>query len=242
MKKLLVVGIAGIGLLVCAPANSADRATKPVYKAAPVAPPVPAFSWTGVYVGGHFGYLWGHTRIVEVEMGLVALGPTNGVVGGVLGGVNWQTGPVVLGGEADIGWSNAHGNGVLPSTPEFFQYQIRSTAHVRARIGYDFAGTLVYLAGGLAIARAHVQEIEATVSLCQVGGTYTGGSIGVGVERAFTPLISGRLEYLYDDFGHKTYTMMDDAYRVSVTGQTLRGAIVFRFSGGKAPTPVMAKY
>jgi len=156
------------------------------------------------------------------------LGPTNGVIGGVLGGGNWQTGPLVFGGEADIGWTNAHGSN-LGQFGELFQYNIRWTSHVRGRIGYAFAGTLVYVAGGLAIAKAHVQEIETCGLACTVGGTYTGGSIGGGIEQAFTRQISGRIEYLYDDFGHKSYALGDDAYRVHITGSTVRGAVIFRF-------------
>jgi outer membrane immunogenic protein len=91
--------------------------------------------------------------------------------------------------------------GALPSSAEFFEYKIRWTAHARGRIGYAFGGTLVYIAGGLAVAHADVQEIE-PVTLAATGGTYTGGSIGGGVEQAFTRNISGRIEYLYDDFGH----------------------------------------
>jgi len=110
---------------------------------------------------------------------------------------------------------------------ESFKYEIDWTGHARARIGYDFGGTLVYIAGGLAVAEAHVEEVEILVSR---GGNYAGGSIGGGVERMFTPQISGRIEYLYDDFGHKTYAAGDDTYRVAVTGQTIRGALVVRFS------------
>jgi hypothetical protein len=36
----------------------------------------------------------------------------------------------------------------------------------------------------------------------------------------------GRNVYLYDDFGHRTYTTADDTYYVSVAGQTVRGALV----------------
>jgi outer membrane immunogenic protein len=222
--------IAALGALVLAsPAFAADLRTKMSVKALPP-PSMPASTWTGFYVGGHLGYLWGHTEIAEADtLTVVALGPTNGWVGGVLAGANWQIGSLVLGGEADFGWSNATGNGAALLTPsETFKYEINWTSHARARIGYDFNGTLVYLAGGLAVAQAHVEEVEA-ITLFTGGGTYTGASIGGGVEHIFTPQISGRIEYLYDDFGHKTYTAGDDTYRVGVTGQTVRGALIVRF-------------
>src|SRR6266581_6931773 len=135
MKKALLGAAALVALMVTAPSFAADVPGRMPVKAPPLAP-VPVFTWTGFYLGGHVGYLWGHTRIEETETA-GALGPTNGVVGGLLGGANWQTGPLVLGGEADIGWSNARGNGAVPLTTEFFEYQIRWTSHVRGRIGYD---------------------------------------------------------------------------------------------------------
>lgn len=222
----VVAAIAAIGAFLTAPALAADMAVKAPPKSAAIQVPA-APDWTGVYLGGHLGYLWGHTVIDEAATGgLVVLGPTNGVVGGVLGGVNWQIEHFVFGGEADIGWSNANGNGVAVSS-DIYTYKIQSTSHVRGRIGYDSNGTLFFVAGGLAVAQAHVQEIEATVAAS--GGTYVGASIGGGVEQIFTPQVSARIEYLYDDFGHKNYTTADDSYRVGVTGQTVRGALIIRF-------------
>ena len=223
MKSSSLVIFALGALMLTSPVFAADQRTKMPVKALPAAT-MPAPTWSGFYVGGHFGYLWGHTVIDSADT-LVVLGPTDGFVGGVLAGANWQTGSLVLGGEADIGWSNAHGSGISSITEDVFNYEINWTSHARVRVGYDYAGTLLYIAGGLAVAQAHIQEVEAVFE----GGTYTGGSIGAGVEHIFTPQVSGRIEYLYDDFGHKTYTAGDDMYRVAVTGQTVRGALVLRF-------------
>jgi opacity protein-like surface antigen len=70
------------------------------------------------------------------------------------------------------------------------------------------------------------------------GGKYVGWSVGGGIDYAFTRNIIGRIEYLYDDFGHKDYTGSDgDPYRVSLTGHTLRGALTWKLDGfGKGPT------
>ena len=48
---------------------------------------------------------------------------------------------------------------------------------------------------------------------------------GGGIERAFSSQMRARIEYLYDDFGSKTYVTGADTYTVHVTGQTLRGAV-----------------
>jgi outer membrane immunogenic protein len=81
--------------------------------------------------------------------------------------------------------------------------------------------------GGLAIAEAHVQE---TANVIATGGTYLGWSIGGDIDYAITHNLVGRIEYLYDDYGHKDYTgVSGDMYRVSLTGQTLRGALIWKF-------------
>lgn len=228
MRKGLFAGIVVIAALFTAgPVFSADLGTRMPVKAPPLAPAaVPVFTWTGFYLGGHVGYLWARNSIEEADI-ILAEGHTNGVVGGVLGGANWQTGPLVLGAEADIGWSNAHGSKL--GIDESFDYNIHWTSHVRGRAGYAaFPSTLLYIAGGLAITHDTVRMLELVPPMV-CGGTFTGWSIGAGIEQAFTRYISARLEYLYDNFGHKTYTMNDDTYRVGVTGNTVRGAVIFRF-------------
>ena len=62
---------------------------------------------------------------------------TNGGIGGLLAGVNWQNGAFVYGLEADFGWSNAHGSGIAPppaAPPVIFvpnQYTINWTTDLR---------------------------------------------------------------------------------------------------------------
>src|SRR5438105_9535676 len=58
MKKLLVGSLVLISALVGTSAGAADLPRAPVYKAAPIAPPVPYYNWTGLYVGGHGGAAW----------------------------------------------------------------------------------------------------------------------------------------------------------------------------------------
>ena len=60
MNKLVVALLSSAALLVTAAvASAADLPARNVYKA-PIA--APAFSWTGIYIGGNVGYGWGRTR------------------------------------------------------------------------------------------------------------------------------------------------------------------------------------
>jgi outer membrane immunogenic protein len=243
---------------VIATASAADLPVKAPYYKAPVA--APAFNWSGFYAGGHFGYLWGRTHVEEDAELVERNAATNGVVGGVLGGYNWQLGAWVLGLDADFGWSNAHGRGSSPPPPpevttlvEPNRYDINWTSHVRGRVGYAFDTWLVYAAGGLAVAdftfhpgdvvtttttfgfdpNTGVLVSDATTSRASrpsTSKTYAGFSIGGGVEHAFNSWLIGRVEYFYDDFGHKDYASPDgDTYRVGLKAQTVRGALSVKF-------------
>jgi outer membrane immunogenic protein len=166
----------------------------------------------------------------------------------------------VLGLDTDIGWSNARGTGAQPLPPDEVtvrelanRYDINWTSHVRGRVGYAFDSWLVYAAGGLAVAdfTFHPGDVVTTtttfgfdpntgnlvsdattsrVSRPSTSKTYTGFSIGGGVEHAFNSWLIGRVEYLYDDFGSKTYGSSDgDAYRVTLKSQAVRGALSVKF-------------
>jgi outer membrane immunogenic protein len=119
MKKLLFASAAYVLFI----GPSALAADLPVYKKAPVAPPV--FSWTGFYVGGNVGYSWGRasTDLTEtVSTTATIIGPNgplasatvtttsfgndrarlNGALGGFQAGYNWQFDRYVAGFEGDI--------------------------------------------------------------------------------------------------------------------------------------------
>jgi outer membrane immunogenic protein len=216
--KLLVIAAlavsAGIGA-----ASAADLAARPYAKAAD-----PAYDWSGFYVGGHVGYLWGKTRVVDDGVLTEPGAPTNGVIGGVLAGYNWQSGPLLLGIEADIGWTHAIGRGaeLLTTTTTPNTYDLRWTSHLVGKAGYAVGQWLFFATGGLGIADLNFVEgiTTTTTTPLLVGGKYLGFSVGGGVEYAFTRNLLGRLQYIYDDFGGKTYVAADGGiYRVGVSSQ-----------------------
>lgn len=212
-------------------ASAADMPVKaPVYRAAKL-----PYDWSGLYLGGHVGYLWGRTRVDEDGEVTEPNASTNGAIGGAMVGYNWQSGPVVFGLEGDFGWTNAHGTGeVVPPPPVITTqapntYDVNWTSHIRGRVGYAFDKWLLFIAGGFAVADFDFHE-GATTTTTIVGAKYTGWSLGGGAELAITRNLVGRVEYLYDDFGHKDYVgVTGDPYRVSFRGQTVRGALAWKF-------------
>jgi outer membrane immunogenic protein len=215
-----------IGLSALVFAQSASAADMPVK--APIAKVAAPYDWSGFYVGGHFGYLWGKTRVEENGIVTEPGAPTNGAIGGVLVGYAWQSGPLVFGLEGDFGWTHAHGVGfAVPVTPN--TYDVNWTTHIRGLGGYAVDNWLFFVAGGLAVADLDFHEGDDLFA--RVGGKYYGWSIGGGAAYAITQNLIVRVEYLYDDYGHKDYVnQFNDVYRVSLTGQTLRGALIWKFN------------
>jgi outer membrane immunogenic protein len=134
------------------------------------------------------------------------------------------------------------------------QYDLNWVGRARGRIGYAFNNWLVFAAGGFSVADFDFREGEvqqpdpgggggggvilaptspaasAAQQRLHAGGRYYGWSVGGGVETAITRNLVGRLEFLYDDFGHKDYVgATGNPYRVSLTGETVRGALAWKF-------------
>jgi outer membrane immunogenic protein len=109
----------------------------------------------------------------------------------------------VLGLEGDFSGSNIKG-----STGSSLTYgcgsgpacasEVQSFGTVRARLGYAFDTWLVYGTGGTAFGHIHTFIQNSTFD-----GTNdrAGWTAGAGIEHAFTPHWSAKLEYLHADLG-----------------------------------------
>jgi outer membrane immunogenic protein len=173
-------------MLAVGAAGAADMQRAVPYYTAPA--PVSGYSWTGPYIGGNLGYLWGNTT----------KNPTNpsGIAGGVQGGYNWQTGQFVFGGEADISAADAS------DTFAPWKFSNRWFGTVRARVGYAFNNILVYGTGGLAFGDGQVQ-----VGILSENKTHFGWAAGFGMEVGLTSNLSARVEYLFVDLTDKPYAL-----------------------------------
>jgi outer membrane immunogenic protein len=230
----------------------------PLYsKAPPMAAPssrmTATYNWSGFYVGGTVGYLWGRTHVDDDGVDIEHNAKTNGTIAGAIFGYSWQINRFVFGLEGDIAWSNAHGVGAedpppppppppaAPPPPVLIpvtthgpnSYNAHWTSRARGRFGYAFDNWQVFAAFGLAAADLNFQEGAINTVLVPAsvnGGKYYGWSIGAGVEWAFASNFIARVEYFYDDYGHKDYIgVLNDPYRVSLTGQSLRAALAYKF-------------
>jgi outer membrane immunogenic protein len=204
MKNVLHAAAA---LAIAAIATCADAADM-VWRDRSSVVAVPPSGWTGAYVGLNGGYQFG-------KIGNLPLKPS-GVLGGVQGGYNWQTGQFVFGAETDLQLSSA--------SDTFAPYQFSNPwfGTVRGRAGFAFSNVLVYATGGLAYGRGRLTFAGVTETHTDAGWT-AGGGIEVGL----TPHWSAKTEYLYFDLGNQSYVLTGT--NNDLTSHLLRFGVNYRF-------------
>jgi outer membrane immunogenic protein len=224
MKKVLLASAALAAL-----STAALAADLPSRRLAPVAPVVPAFTWTGLYAGGQVGYSFGNDTPTAFGGGaplvggvFTASGSANqtGIIGGGHVGYLWSTqslpvfgglfGPAfgsgaVIGIEGDADGSSARSRYVLGGIPgTLFTGGERTPIQgsVRGRLGFTFDRFLVYATGGAAFGDLHTSYfLPAVPTFTSFSHTRVGYTVGGGVEYAVTNNATIRAEYRYTDFG-----------------------------------------
>jgi outer membrane immunogenic protein len=229
MKKILMVGIAAA--FCGAPALAADLPMRAPAYGAPVGA---AQMWTGCYIGGNLGGVWGDSKFDWSNFGTgFAAGAdtqvipvadatlhSSGFTGGGQLGCNAQFGAAVIGLEGDIQYTGLSANRaaatlggglVLPANiNESFSSHWLST--IRGRLGFVNGGWLIYGTGGLAVANVSYSDQNCFVGIgtpgCNTASasqTRTGWTVGGGAEWIIEPGWTIRLEYLYADLGNTSY-------------------------------------
>jgi len=164
------------------------------------------FDWTGFYIGAHAGFGRGASSAVLSDPAITASsGSFGGVIGGVQAGYNVQlSSGIVLGAEADITFPNylaSNSIAALLATPRSdVVEQLDYAGTLRGRIGYASGHWLAYATGGLAWAGERFVNTPAIGSEEKELNVRLGWAAGAGVEYAFAPHWSLRLEYLYSRF------------------------------------------
>ena len=194
--------------LACMPvvAMSADLPPRPMY-APPQAPMAPTFSWTGFYIGANVGAGWNHGNLND-SFGLFSGGANNNAtfLGGGQVGANYQINNFVLGIEGDFDWlanNNNSGNGTTldGSTTISGSNNGRWLTTLTGRLGIAVDRMLFYGKGGGAwVGSNNLTLLDvptgATVSFSN-SNTNTGWVAGGGVEWAFMPNWTAKVEYDY---------------------------------------------
>ena len=202
-------------------------------RALPLFPVPPAsLNWTGVYIGGHVGGGWGQTNWNSAT-GVLGNGTTvfagsgtdNGFAIGGQVGVNYQVGPWVMGFEADADWSDLDGNAPCAASAASASgftchTHINGFGTLAGRLGQAFGNLLVYGKGGAAWDSESHFALDSNLApnAFAANDTRWGWAIGAGLEYAFTPAWSGKVEYDYLSFANRAVAFSDGAGNVSNVG------------------------
>lgn len=144
---------------------------------------------------------------------------------GLQGGYNFLINPMWLVGiEGDFsgGWGDASSSAeltVFDSTNDSYLFRRTSIVKlgwqgtIRGRIGYVSGPWLFYGTGGVAFIHVKWSDssfitalsgflpVDPTIAAVSASKVLTGGVAGFGVEYMFSPMWTGRVEYLYENFG-----------------------------------------
>ncbi len=223
MTRNILGGFAISALLLAAPlsaAGAADMAVK-----APAPPPAPVFSWTGLYIGGNAGGVWGHsswcTDATVTNCAVPGLAPIDNVsespdgwLGGAQLGFRWQApGNFVVGVEGMFDYLNISKTApsclslAPPCGGVLFPGRTRTTTFtdidsVTGQLGYAWNRVLVYGKGGWASTTLGVDALNTLPGGfdLNVSQWVDGWTAGGGLEYMVLQNISIGVEYDYYRF------------------------------------------
>jgi opacity protein-like surface antigen len=251
MRKLCLIGVSLLALSCARTATAADLAV-----AAPI--PVPVWSWTGLYVGSHIGEGWAFKNWESADgffgpagpfgaafIPFSARGTSSGVFGGMQAGFNLQNGPLVWGIELEGATADLDGNARCALAFYVCNSRIDYMGTLTGRVGFAFDHVLLYARGGGAYAHDDYQMTANVITNAFTGSDNRfGWTLGGGVEYAFSPAWSAKLEYDYLDLGSEGTSFTDqfgNQSTISIEQQIhrVKAGVNYRFDWG---APLVARY
>lgn len=261
MKK----GLLGATAIIALAATAATAADIPV-KAPRVAPPAPAYDWSGIYVGAGIGGIWSDVHRFYPQSLAGPLHSTSSINEAIFsfhGGAQWQWGRWVLG--VEVGYSqgfNALGSRAALPAPPFAvdtsaDNRISNLFTVGPRLGFAWDRWMIYGTGGYASA-----ELDGRYAFTSTGaprfpafwgtsrndGWFAGGGFEVVVfQGTLVDLLLGA-EYQHFDLRSKPtfcFTGCNPAnaedYRLDAKGDIVRGRLTIKTHGWPFGGPVVAR-
>jgi outer membrane immunogenic protein len=192
----------------------------------------PAYSWSGLFVGGTFGYgISRNDSTYSVPLAPVVSGEAfflspRGFDGGGIVNYNWQFGTWVVGVDADIQGSTGSGYLTCASACSALSAtgidQTQSYfGTVRGRLGYAIGPALFYATGGAAYGNVKESITQALARVPTAAASFSHGksgfAVGGGIENKLDlfgllgPNWTTRTEYLYIDLGNVSDTFINPA-------------------------------
>jgi high affinity Mn2+ porin len=203
MKPIWIILASGL----CALTGAAKAADLPPMRPIKTATLSTRFDWSGLYVGAHAGFGWGQSATTLADPTAIAAGNTfGGMIGGLQVGANWVLpSGLLVGIEGDVSFPNYLDSNAVISTLASVRSDVTEKFDVmgtaRGRLGVVNGPWLTYATGGLAWSSARFVNTAPSGDEEKQLRAQFGWVAGAGVEYAFAPHWSARLEYLYSDLG-----------------------------------------
>jgi len=261
MKKMLLAGTALL-TLVSGSAMAADLSRPaPVYTKAPVMAPL--FTWTGCHIGANVGGKWATTSgtvnipataLTSASSFTLAETTSTTIIGGGQVGCDYQSGQFVFGVEGDADWqkwSTSRSVGLVPPAlfvaGDTFDVSSKWQASARARLGYAWDRTMIYVTGGAAWTNVSVGTNFIAVGVFPAdvtsdSKTILGGTVGGGLAYAVTNNVilglEGRFTWydtnsfnggLLATFGGPPFTFAPATQSIKLNTGEVMGKIDFKF-------------
>lgn len=180
----------------------------------------PSHNWTGLYVGIHGGGAFGTTDWNSADGVLGAFstqtfagsGTADGSILGAQLGYNRQFGSWVIGAELSGSWTNFDGYAKCATSAAVDSYvchsRMNSLYTATGKLGQTFGNFLIYGLAGVAWG-TETHDAYRSSNTPELSGSSkrSGYVLGSGIEYAFTPAFSGKIEYNFVEFGEKTVTL-----------------------------------
>jgi len=231
--------IISIAALVAAGLPSAVMAADmPTPEQAPMAMATPTYDWSGLYLGGQFGF--GSSQSNTSTISFYNTPPTvavtlpgfgfggSGMLGGIEAGYNWQAGHMLFGLEGDVSAANINGSYTDSVNNFTIDSNISWLSTARVRIGLPFGRFLLFGSAGLAVAgvtanlhdtyTGNVPPVLNTSSSSTDVGWTIGGGAAVALGRQWTV----KAEYLYADLGSHNISFSEPAPGWPLISSTVR--------------------
>jgi outer membrane immunogenic protein len=199
-----------------------NSAPPPLIEEAP--PLVSPNLFAGWWIGGTIG---GGTGTFDFSQSNSSI-DASGMLGGVTGGYNWQTGAFVFGVEGDALASGIGGSQHFAGGANIAKPDMDAMLNLRARVGVTVTPqVLLFVTAGGTWA-------DFDLPVTGPGGASGNGSawgwnVGGGAEVAFNPNWSARFDYQFTDFDPVRESYPGGSLKFDPQVNTYRGSLIYRF-------------
>jgi opacity protein-like surface antigen len=201
--------------------SAAVAADLGVMKAPPLAP-VYAVNWTGFYIGGEVGYVWGRADSIAIPTGVTFRGQPRGVIGGVFAGYDYQlpnnfvvgarvAAPVFTSARDTL--EDAFNPGL------FYRAEVRWAVLGTLQLGYAMGNWMPYIGGGIGVGEGR-GTVTGNLFPGDATNTHVGYVFNAGLKVLMTPNWFAGVHYTHTGWSKEDYTFQAAAFTTTTAFST----------------------